>query len=62
MSEAVASDIRLVLLKDYQTTDKEAIQLSRKILHVIGSDLESSKQGIRDYANSVVRRAGLTGE
>jgi hypothetical protein len=59
MSEAVARDIRIVLLKDCQTTDKEAIQLASKILHVISSDLKSSKQGIRGYARNVIRRAGL---
>jgi hypothetical protein len=62
MSEAVARDIRTVLLKsspDSETSDKEALQLSQKILHVISSDLRNHKQGIRDYAWNVIRRAGL---
>lgn len=43
----------------HQTTDKEALQLSSKILHVVSSDLKSHKQGIRKYAYSVIRRAEL---
>jgi hypothetical protein len=42
-----------------QTSDKEALQLSHKILHVISSDLKSPKQRVRNYAVNVIRRAGL---
>lgn len=64
-SSGVTTYRQNVLLKasqDSQTSDEEALQLSHKILHVIGSDLRSHKQGIREYARNVIRRAGLTGE
>lgn len=68
MSEAVARDIHTVLLKSYSheqqdsTSDKEALQISRRLIHTISDDLKSPKQHVREYAHSVIRRAGLTGE
>lgn len=62
-SSRVATDIHTVLLKSSEhqesISDREAIQISRDLIHVIGDDLRSSKKDVRKYAHSVIRRAGL---
>ena len=49
----------LLVIKDSETSDKEALRISRKVLEILVQDLQS--HDTRDYAHSVLERVGLGG-
>lgn len=47
----------LLVIKDSKTSDKEALHISKKVLEILGKDLQS--HDTRKYAHSVLERVGL---
>ena len=48
----------LLVIKDSKTSDKEALHISKKVLEILGKDLQSHDTRSW-YAHSVLERVGL---